>query len=148
MRNSAILILSVFAFCAITVQAAPQTDYCASDMNQLNAVVRSSFSGSLNANYALRLIGFWKYSTYAPLEISMKKKFIVEGKRYLICPQTNGSFYIYNESNEAENATIILKGRKTIVLNDGTAGTLWWASDKPLVKLEGSQLAECKECGN
>ncbi len=153
MRKTVVMILTLLTFCAITAQAGqknakPQTDYCASDMNQLNAVIRSSFSDSLSPNYALRFLGFWRYSTYAPLEISMKKKFIIEGGVYLICPQTDGTFYIYKESKPSENATLSMINRKTIVLNDGTDGNLWWASDKQLQKLEGSQLAECKECGN
>lgn len=91
---------------------------CGETLAQVEQIMLSKFSRVYSANYAKNFIGNW-VSSYGEFNISMNRRFSMDRKEFLICPQANRTFKVYNKSTKDEVGTISLVKRNVFVLDAG-----------------------------
>lgn len=106
---------------------AVQTRNCGRNMKQVKDIMRSNFGRTFDdPDYAEKFVGTWSFNGKPYFTITSNQNFNFSGANYAICPQTDGTFYLYKVDDPTnENGQFrLVNGKLTIF---GGQGMLSWA---------------------
>jgi hypothetical protein len=120
---------------SIPAFAQPDMRDCVDDVPSLLRVVKKKeYSGVITASMVKQFVGVWKkrspviFHGNVEFTISKSTKLVLEGTELKICPQTDGTFYLYNVGNPSEYATLTFRNSQTLQMSEGH-GRLSWLED-------------------
>jgi hypothetical protein len=102
-----LLLVCSLLFAGMSAHAA-QTADCAANLVQLKDVIRSKFN-RFNADYANRFVGTW--SGPFSFAVSTAESFNIKGMPFQVCPQNDGSFFIFLSGDTSNSGFIRISGR-------------------------------------
>lgn len=106
-----LIMLGVILFSGLNAQAADlQVQSCGDNLKQVQQIINDDYS-SFGKNYASRFVGKWGWG----LEIDMNSPFNYAGYKFKVCPQADGSFYIYQKDDSSTAGYLKLRGNKIVI---------------------------------
>ena len=127
MKLSALATVMVIFLFSLSAQAAPQTTDCGTDIKSLARVVASKYLHTFpETDYAYQFIGNW-----GPITISATQPFHFIGADWSICPQEDGTVYIYQPKNPSQAMVLKIQNKDLVTLVSGTGLFAVAAGDYP-----------------
>ncbi len=119
------LVLAITLAIAYPAFAQPDTSDCADSIPRLTRIIRNKYSQVFKPEVVGWFVGVWKKKNdiflYGPVQIPIDgtQKFMYESDALRLCPQADGTFYLYNANKPSEYATIHLKSDHSFSVSDG-----------------------------
>jgi hypothetical protein len=118
------LILTIVLIAATPGFAQPSTADCAESISALEKVI-TKYKTVIKPSVTKWLVGVWKKKHnilfYGKVEITIDEstKFNFADAQMKICPQTDGTFYVYNRNNPSEYATVAIDSKSKMNVSAG-----------------------------